>query len=273
MSNPLQKYFRQPKVYISLPSKGVYFSPESFVGDYSNMPVFAMTGLDEIIMKTPDALFSGEATVKLIESCCPYIKNAHEVASLDVDAILVAIRIATFGETLNISKACKKCGHENDYEASLPAVLDQISNKTFENILEINELSVTLKPLSYKEMIEYNIENFKLQKMLVQLNQNTGTEEENQVTVDNIYIKLAEIQGKLLLDSIESIKTPDAVVTEREFIKEWLSNTIKDSYNIIKSRLEQNKKKWEIPPMTVQCNECQTEDTIQVELDQSSFFD
>ena len=72
-SNPLQQYFRQPKIFISLPSKGLYYGAGSFQGDYNSVPIMAMTGMDEILMKTPDALFNGEATFKVIESCCPFI--------------------------------------------------------------------------------------------------------------------------------------------------------------------------------------------------------
>jgi len=106
--NPLQKFFRQPKVYVSLPSKGLYYEPGSLIGDYNNVPVFAMSGMDEIIMKTPDALFTGEATAKVIESCCPYIKNAKTMPSIDIDALLIAIRIATFGEKMTVTQTCQK---------------------------------------------------------------------------------------------------------------------------------------------------------------------
>ena len=40
--NPLQKYFRQPKIYVQLPSKGLYYPPGTLAGDYTNVPVFAM---------------------------------------------------------------------------------------------------------------------------------------------------------------------------------------------------------------------------------------
>lgn len=273
MNNPLQKYFRQPKIFISLPSKGLFYPPGTLVGDYTSVPIFAMTGMDEIIMKTPDALFSGEATIKLIESCCPYIKDAHYVPSLDIDALLISIRIATFGETMSITTKCKNCEHENDYDINLPTVLDHLTQKTFANTIEIGGLIITLRPLSYKEMSEFNIENFKLQKMLFQLNQETESEENKQKTVDSIYLTLAEIQRKLLLSSIESIKTPETVVTEKEFIEEWLANTVKDSYNTIKEHLEKNKKEWTIPPSEIQCAECGHKDTVEISLDQSNFFD
>jgi hypothetical protein len=51
-NNPLQQYFRQPKIFINLPSQGVYNKPGSIQGEVSNMPVFGMTGMDEILMKT-----------------------------------------------------------------------------------------------------------------------------------------------------------------------------------------------------------------------------
>ena len=50
--------------------------------------------VDEIIFKTPDALFNGEATVRVVESCCPYIKDAKDMPSIDVDALLVAIHLS-----------------------------------------------------------------------------------------------------------------------------------------------------------------------------------
>ena len=71
--NPLKQYFRQPKIYITLPSKGVFYSPDDISGLFENIPIYGMTGMDEIILKTPDALMSGESTVKIVQSCCPTI--------------------------------------------------------------------------------------------------------------------------------------------------------------------------------------------------------
>jgi len=60
--NPLQKYFRQPKLSVSLPSKGRFAPPDVITGDPNNLSVFAMTGMDEIVLKTPDSLFTGESS-------------------------------------------------------------------------------------------------------------------------------------------------------------------------------------------------------------------
>lgn len=270
-SNPLQKYFRQPKIFVSLPSKGMFYKEGTLKGDYNNVPIFAMTGMDEIIMKTPDALFNGEATVKLIESCCPYIQDAKNIPSLDIDVLLIAIRLATYGEEMSISHTCKKCKSENNYGVKLSTLLEQYQEKSFDSKISIGEMIVSLKPMTYEEMSKFNVENFKLQKTLSQLK---DVEDENvrQQYLDTIYQKLAEIQVEVFLTSIESIQTPDAVVTEKDFIREWLTNTVKDSYQMIKNKLEENKNSWQIPKLSVKCDECGHDDQVELVMDQSNFF-
>lgn len=271
-TNPLQKYFRQPKLFISLPSKGVYYPQGSFLGDSNNVPIFAMTGMDEVMMKTPDALFNGEATIKVIESCCPYIKNGKQVPSLDIDTILVSIRMATFGENMTIGHVCKNCGAENDFDIDLRTVIDHYSGITFDGVVPLNLLTVTLRPLTYQEMSDFNVENFKLQRMLAKLADAELEEAERRKYVDEIYEKLADIQLSLILASIEDIQTPDGPVDDKTYIKEWLKNITRDEYDIIKSKLEDNKTKWSIPKQKIKCSECSTEDEIEVAMDQSNFF-
>jgi hypothetical protein len=270
-TNPLQKYFRQPKVFLSLPSKGLFYKENSLSGDYNNVPIFGMTGMDEILMKTPDALFNGESTVKVIESCCPSIKDGKSVPSLDTDALLIAIRIATYGEELNLSHTCKNCGTENNYEVNLTAILDLYQQKSFDNKLKIEDLTVVFRPLNYEESTKFSLENFKLQKMLVQITEAT-TEEDKQKYIDDIYARLAEIQVDVFLASIESIHTATEIVSDKEHIKEWLTNSASQSYKQIKNKLDELKKQWAIPPMTVKCDSCGTENSIEVVLDQSNFF-
>ncbi len=166
-ANPLQKFFRQPKIYVTLPSKGLFYEPGAFIGDYNNVPVFAMTGMDEIVYKTPDALYSGEATAKVIESCCPFVKNAKVMPSIDIDALIIAIRIATFGDKLSVSQKCTACETENDYDIDLKGMLDYFNNLKFINTVVINDsLTIKIRPLQYDEMSYFSIENFKLQKDL-----------------------------------------------------------------------------------------------------------
>jgi len=66
-SNPLQKYFRQPKIYIRLPSNGKYWNPNDIeLTESGELPVYAMTAKDELSFKTPDSLINGQSTVNVI---------------------------------------------------------------------------------------------------------------------------------------------------------------------------------------------------------------
>jgi len=271
-SNPLQKFFRQPKVFISLPSKGLYYEPGVLVGDYTNVPIFAMSGMDEIIMKTPDALFTGEATSQVIESCCPYIKDAKKMPGVDIDAVLIAIRIATFGNTMSVTQNCAKCETDNDYEIELSTLLDYFNNLKFINAVKISEeLTIRVRPLQYEEMNYFSMENFKLQKTLYNSSELADAEKQNQI--DQIYKDLSELQLQLFLTAIEAVQIAGSTVTEKVFIEEWLRNTDRDSYKLIKTKLEENKEVWNIPAQPVKCSSCGHESTITVTLDQSSFFE
>ena len=73
--NPLQQYFRQPKIFIGLPSKGIFNKVGSVQGDVTHMPVFGMTGMDEILLKTPDALTSLAICISILFSAFLYIRN------------------------------------------------------------------------------------------------------------------------------------------------------------------------------------------------------
>jgi len=270
-NNPLIKFLRQPKIYINLPSRGLYYDQGVLQGSYEQVPIFAMTGMDEVISKTPDALFTGEATAKVIESCCPTIKNAKMMPSIDLDTLMVAIRIATFGNKMSFTQVCKNCQTENEYETDLATIIDHFQTLKFVNNIEINqELTIKIRPLQYEEMNYFALENFKLQRMLYQTT--NLTDSEKQKTIDKIYQDLSDLQLKLFLTSIESIQVPNILVSQKPFIEEYLRNCDREVYGIIKQKLEENKETWAIPKQHVKCANCGTEDHIQLVLDQSNFF-
>jgi hypothetical protein len=269
-NNPLSKFFRQPKIYLTLPSRGLYYETGALAGSYEKMPIYAMTGMDEIISKTPDALFTGEATAKVIESCCPNIKNARHMPSIDLDTVLVAVRIATFGNNMTVTHTCTNCSTDNDYDLDLNLIIDHFMNLKYVNTIVINnELSIKIRPLQYEEMNYFAIENFKLQKMLYQTTE--LKDEEKQKTIDKIYQDLSNLQLQLFLTSIDIVQS-DIQVTDKNFIEDFLRNCDREIYNLIKEKLEKNKESWAMPKNNVICTNCGSQNQLQITLDQSNFF-
>jgi hypothetical protein len=271
--NPLQQYFRQPKIYVSLPSQGIFNAPGTINGDPSQLAVSAMTGMDEVIIKTPDALFTGEASVKVIESCCPGIKNAWDLSSLDTDLMFVAIRIATYGNNMTVSNNCIKCETPTEYELNLNAVIEHFAKCKFENTVHLKELVVKIRPLTYKQQTDYNLQVYELQKQVRQTS-DIADPVEQQIELNRVWEELAKLQLVLNASSIDSVQTPDQTVTERSFIEEWLANCEKEITQKIAEVININKTNWSIPTYPVVCgnHECKHETNLVIELDQSNFF-
>ena len=269
--NPLQQYFRQPKVFIGLPSLGVYNKPGTFDGDVSNMPIFGMTGMDELIMKTPDALLSGDSVVKVIASCCPAIKDPWSLANLDIDTILIGIRVATYGTDMSLTQVCPHCSAENEYSFDLTKLIDHYRNCKFESKVVLPELSITLRPLNYRQATDFSLKNFQIQQRLKQADAlEDAVERRNLLT--SLFEEVAELQNEIFLAGIESVTAGADVVTERNYIKEWIENCESSVITTVKEHIGKNQEAWSNALHKVVCADCDTEFSINVEFDQASFF-
>jgi hypothetical protein len=102
--NPLNQYLRQPAIHLKLPSGGEYWPMGTLEMPITGeVPILPMSTRDEIVLNTPDALMNGQGVVDVIHSCVPNIKNAWAMPAMDLDAVLIAIRIATYSEKMSYS--------------------------------------------------------------------------------------------------------------------------------------------------------------------------
>lgn len=280
-SNPLKKYFRQPKIYIKLPSGGHFYRPGAIelteTGEY---PVFPMTAKDDLLMKTPDALLNGQATVDVIQSCMPNIKNAWEVPSIDLDAILVAIRLASQGEKLEVTVPIAELGETRTFDIDLRTVLDQLVHAVYDPEVKINDnFSILVRPLTYKEFTKGAMQTMEEQKIIRVVNDDSLEESEKLKLFSESFVKLSTHTINTISLSIDKIVTPDGIVDNRDFINEFVDNADKSFFDFIVDHLEAQKKKFTIKPFVAHTSpedqESGAPTTIEVPilLDGSSFFD
>ena len=164
-SNPLNKYFRQPAIYISLPSGNTYPPHVIEPTQTGELGVMPMTAKDEITFKTPDALLNGQATVDVIQSCVPNIKNAWHCPSIDLDIILVAIRRASFGDTLTMTAKVPNTDIMKDFDIKLSQIYDNLSTAQYVDAFQIPGFKVQIIPLNYKTITEGAIKAFEEQRI------------------------------------------------------------------------------------------------------------
>ena len=227
--NPLSSYYRAPKLYSKLPSQGKYYTSDVVeLPENGELPVFGMTAKDEMLMKNPDALLNGEAVVRVIESCVPNIKNAKEMLSSDVDTLLVAIQGATHGDDIEVKATCDKCESEATGIASVETALGTMGILEDEYVVDINNLSITVRPFTYNSTIKAGLTNFKSTRSLQALGEIDDDQERLKIFNEN-FQQVAALNFDLILDSIASIagsndNDEDFEVVDREFISEYLNN-------------------------------------------------
>lgn len=269
--NPLKAHFRQPKIYIGLVTKGVYNRPGAIVGDVNNLPVYGMTGMDEIIYKTPDALMSGEASAAVIKSCVPGITDPWDLSVIDVDLVFSSIRIATYGNEMHVAKICEKCQTENEYDIDLNFIIDHFKNVKYNNSLYVDDMIIKTRPINYRQLTEFNLINFEMQQKLKQSIE-LEDEVEKQKYVNQLWKDLAEAQIKLALLSVESVEVGGKIVTDKNYVAEWLQNCDQKVTDKIQLHILNNRQAWSMPKHDIKCSACGHESHVTLDLDQSNFF-
>ena len=277
--NPLQKYFRQPKLYIRLPSGGEYY-PEGALQKTENgeYPIFAMTARDELTFKTPDALLNGQATVDVIQSCVPNIKDAWSLPSIDLDAVLIAIRIASQGENLDIDVKVPGTDIEKSYTTDLQITLGSILNSEFDGFVNYQGMSIYLRPLSYREFTQTAIKTFEEQRIIAIVNNEKMNEEDKLRHFAAAFSKLTDLTVMTATKGVYRIDVDGQTVTNPEHIAEFIANADSGFFRAVVDHLEQQRDNFAIRSMTVESTEEEIEAgapktyEIPITLDASNFF-
>lgn len=271
--NPLRQFFRQPAIYLRLPSNGEFWPKDSLdLPPNKELPVLPMTAIDEITYRTPDALFNGQAVISVIQSCVPNIKNAWKTPSIDVNAILVAIRIASYGHELEITSTCPKCAESGDYNLDLRTVLDQIKSPDFSVSIRYGDLEIFFKPMDYADQHDSNQEQWQEQRMIQMIPSSDLPDDEKITKLNEALQKLTKLTVNALKHSIACVKTPKAMVTESEFISEFLNNCDRKLFNQIRDQVIALRESTEFKPLHLTCHNCQHEYNQTLTLDMASFF-
>jgi hypothetical protein len=272
-ANPLKQYFRQPSVYLRLPSDGNFWPKGSIdLPPNNELPVLPMTAIDEITYRTPDALFNGSAVVNVIQSCIPSIKDAWAAPGVDINSILISIRIASFGHDMEINSACPACNNIDEYAIDLRVVLNGLQMPDYTTPLQEGDLEIAFQPMNYRDQNGVNLNQFEQQRMIQSITESDMSEEKKLEMLNTSLQKITELTVSALKWNIASIRTPQALVTEPAHIEEFLRNTDRKLFIKIRDLIIEKRSVSEFKPVKIKCNSCSHEYEQTVTLDQTSFF-
>ena len=259
-NNPLKQYFRAIKLYISLPSGTSYYPSETVTfTDKGEIGVLPMTGKDELSLKNPDALLNGEALIEVLTSCVPSIKNPRALLTNDIDALITAIRYATYNDSLETTINCPKCYHENTYKLDLQYALDNITYLDSEYVVNLdNGLSIFVQPYKFPDLLKSLHSQFERNKLARAVESETITDEQKSNIFKKAFVEMAVTKFDLMCNAILKVvdESKNVDVSDKKFIKDFLQNIDKKSLDKISDQVDKINQIGIKKVFTAKCEKC-----------------
>ena len=278
MSNPLQQYFRTPKLYVKLPTLGNYNSSDDIeMSDNYEVGVFPLTAIDQLMLRTPDALLNGQSLYTIIQSCVPSIKNVKKLTQPDINSIIVGIKVASNGAMFDFKCNCPSCQVENEVQINLTHYLDTADTLPDKKTIELdNDLLIYVKPYNFEQRNIQMINEFEESKALKLMDEKLDVDDTSKMIeisehVNNIAQRTFDVVAQSLV-KIE-IKGQKEPVTDRTYLTEFLKGISKSQADIIINAIKELNETGIARTTDVVCQSCSYEWKQPIDFDPTSFFD
>lgn len=275
-TNPLSKYFRQVKTYIAIPSSKFIRddSVVAFSNDRKEVSIKAMTAVDEVALKNPDALLNGEALAQVLTSCVEEIKDPFKMYINDVNVLMAAIKCASSGKDHPISVECPKCKHENNFNLDLEALIQQTTFLEPEYVVELMGLKIYVNPFTLRSQINAMSLGFEESKTFKMLQDADDVEDTKKIkAISQAIRKMAALNFDMIADSVTKVITADGeVVTDRNHIAQFVKGIEKDQTKAIEKKIEEINKVGLPQTIGMTCTSCEHTWDSPLHFDPTTFF-
>lgn len=278
MTNPLQKYFRTPKLYVKLPSQGK-FNTHEFVNTSVNgeVAVYALTALDQILLKTPDALLNGEALLKVFKSCVPDVSDVKQLVEPDINTLMVAIRVASNGAHMPWDTTCPACNHEQTFEVDLAQILDTQQMVQTNPVIDFQgELKIHVRPYNFIQRNMQILNEVEESQTVRIINNNQDLTESEKLQQLSAHVdKMSHSIFTVLSLSVEKIEITSSqeIVTDRSHIDAFVKGISKIQADAIMNMIKELNQSGIDTKVSLKCESCGNDWHSQLDFDPTSFFD
>lgn len=286
-----------PPVEIALPTRGIFY-PEGILRPGVNpekIKVGTLGIMDEFKYRDPFMIVSGKAIEHLIRHICgDQILMAEEMCEVDIETILLASRLASYGPSLKIKHSCAHaiepteesedpiCGHTNTVVIDLHEHIlryGPIENEErFAVLLPRVGQTVYLKPTPYKTTVEVMRNVMAHRKRLDDINQRN---QEDFVIDPDQFAKYEEVvnlsvdlQIQTILDCIYGVKTRSGnMVEDPHLIGAWIFELPKSDHDVIAKRItEITDDLRKLSLIRYVCGKCKSENEFNLQMNAEILF-
>jgi len=272
--NPLKKYSERPGTYVTLPSGGRFYKTRPRLSADGELEIRPMTAGDELKIKNPDGLMNSDGIFQVLEHIAPGIERASEIPTPDFDIIIVGMRIATYGDTMDVGAKCPKCGHDEEYQINLTNVLANATQITAPDEITIGDLKVKLRPHTAESSTILSQFQVQIARAARQFELAAVTEkEEHQKQLAEMMKRGSELIFEVASNHIVSVETPEGeIVDDPKFINEWLVELTAPEYQKIRDAVQELSTECVDRNMKIVCPQCSHDFSVEVTFDPANFF-
>lgn len=255
--NPLLTRVELPGSTFQLPSRGLFYNNGELRDDVEmgEVHVHPMSAYDEILMKTPDCLFSGEAVHKVFKRCIPQVLKPTELLAKDVDFLLVCLRLVTFGNEMEVK-------YKHDCEnAKTHSYMIDISNfiNTAKRLDPTKIGSIYTVEMPNGQVVKLHPSRFKdTIKMYQDVNPNRETTPEDELELTVFIIKS-------IIHSVDGIE-------DDKLIEEWIKQIPAGWLGMLTDTIEKTSDFGPNFTFQTKCKDCGETIDIQSPINPISFF-
>jgi hypothetical protein len=292
MSNPLIDDLDEsgviPQIEIALPTLAAFYPTGEVLRDFADpyrITVSALSVLDESAFRDPLMLLSGHAVGKMIHRVCRAVNDSGRLADLDVQAILIACRMASYGSDMKLEHSCSQCKTKNTLSVDLNEHIIRFGSFTPEQFerfdLDIPTIGqkVRLQPMVYQDAVDMTMTMVR-SNITAEMFDETNKDNPNQLTDEFIDMYRKQFDANIstniesICASIFAITTKSGkIVSNRDMIREWLLAVSTDVVKMITDRIgEINHDIRERSRLEYNCMECDHVNTFYMELDPQKLF-
>lgn len=273
--NPLKQYFRQYKLWLKLPSGVSYYPPGTVnFSELGEVGVLPMTGKDELILKNPDALLNGEALIEVLKSCVPGVANPRLLLTNDIDALITAVRYATYNDSLETELTCPNCKHNNLFKLDLQYSLDNMTYLEPEYTVNLESgLTIFVKPYGFPELLGGLHAQFEQSKLTRAIESDTITDDQRLKLFSTAFREISVVTYNLMCSSVVKVvdESNNINVTEKDFIKDFLQNIDKKSVDLISDLIKEINLIGIKRSFTAHCEKCEHEWESEIDFNPVNF--
>jgi hypothetical protein len=258
--NPLLARVEMPGSTFQLPSRGIFYKngelhPDVQMGEVHVNP---MSAYDEILMKSPDQLFSGEAVEKVFNRCVRGVLKPKELLARDIDFLLVCLRQVTYGDDMEVmyTHDCKDA-KSNSYILQLSKFITSTkkidpttAGKVYSVIMD-NGQTVNLHPAKFKDVLK--------------IYQDTEAEDGTRARTPEEDLELSVFVIKSIIESVDG-------VTNQEQIEEWIKQIPAGWLHTLTNAVEESSDFGPDFTLKTKCKDCGKDIEIVTPINPISFF-